>query len=82
LDQSVPAANIIRAAQNADKKLITSVNIFDLYEGEHVGEGKKSIAIEVAIQPTSKTLTDEEIEEISASIILAVEKATGGMLRK
>jgi len=82
VDQSVPAANIIRAATNADKKLITGVNIFDLYEGEHVGEGKKSIAIEVAIQPTTKTLTDEEIEAISTSIIGAVEKATGGTLRQ
>lgn len=81
VDTDVPAANIIRAALGADKKRITGVNIFDVFEGKHVGEGKKSIAIEVAIQPKEKTLTDEEIEAISASVVAAVEKATGGALR-
>ncbi len=81
VDTKVEAASIIKAAQGADKKLITGVNIFDLYEGEHVGAGKKSVAIEVAIQPTGKTLTEEEIDKLSASIVAAVEKATGGALR-
>lgn len=81
VDQSVAAADLIRAAQNADKKRITGVNLFDVYEGTHVGEGKKSVAIAVHIQPQDKTLTDEEIDAISASIVGAVEKATGGALR-
>lgn len=81
VDSDMPAAKLIRAAQGADKKLITGVNIFDVFEGKHVGEGKKSIAIEVAIQPRDKTLTDEEIEAISTLIVAAVEKATGGALR-
>jgi phenylalanyl-tRNA synthetase beta chain len=81
VDTSVAASDLLRAAQNADKKRITGVNLFDLYEGEHVGAGKKSVAIEVRIQPQDKTLTDEEIDAISASIVGAVEKATGGVLR-
>lgn len=81
VDTDVPAANIIRAAKGADKKLINDVTIFDVFEGKHVGEGKKSVAIEVAIQPLDKTLTDEQIEAVSASVIAAVQKATGGTLR-
>ena len=77
----VAAATIVKAAASADKKLITSVNLFDLYEGEHMEEGKKSIAFEVTLQPKDKTLTDEDIEAISSKIVASVSKATGGELR-
>ncbi|MEM8986307.1 MAG: phenylalanine--tRNA ligase subunit beta [Pseudomonadota bacterium] len=76
-----PAGALLKAAQGADKKLITGVQLFDVYEGEHVGEGKKSLAIEVMLQPKDKTLTDEEIEAVGGKIVKAVEKATGGVLR-
>ncbi|GAF98038.1 unnamed protein product, partial [marine sediment metagenome] len=65
----------------SDKKLISNVQIFDLFEGPSLGEGKKSIALEVTLQPIDKTLTDEEIDAISAKIIQNVEKSTGGILR-
>ncbi len=81
LDRDVPAAQVLKAAQGADKKLITGVDVFDVYEGAHVGEGKKSLAIAVTLQPIDKTLTDEEIEKISGAVVAAVEKATGGVLR-
>lgn len=81
MDAAVPAANIIKAAQGANKKFIKDVTIFDVFEGEHIGEGKKSVAIEVGIQPLDKTLTDAEIDAVSASVVAAVEKATGGALR-
>lgn len=81
VEGDVPAGKILKAAQSADKKLIIDVKIFDVFEGEHVGEGKKSVAIEVALQPKDKTLTDEEIEAVSAAVVKAVEKATGGTLR-
>lgn len=77
----IAAEDISKAALSADKKRVTNVGVFDVYEGEHVGEGMKSVAIAVTIQPRDKTLTDEEIEEISAGIIGKVEKATGGVLR-
>ncbi|HVX82184.1 MAG TPA: phenylalanine--tRNA ligase subunit beta [Devosiaceae bacterium] len=82
LDRNVPAATVMRAARNAEKNLITSVSVFDVFEGAHLGEGKKSLAIEVMLQPRDKTLTDEEIDRISQAIVAAVEKATGGVLRR
>ncbi len=81
VDQSVEAAKLCRAAAGADKKLITHVSVFDIFEGASLGEGKKSIAIEVAIQPTERTLTDEDFEALSAKITGNVEKQTGGVLR-
>jgi phenylalanyl-tRNA synthetase beta chain len=81
VDRNVAAANILKAARNADKALISDVAVFDLFEGKGVEPGKKSIAIRVTLQPTQKTLTDDEIEKVSISIVGAVTKATGGTLR-
>jgi phenylalanyl-tRNA synthetase beta chain len=81
LDSGVPAANVLRAARNADKVLISGVDVFDLFEGGALGEGKKSLAIAVTLQPREHTLTDEEIDRASAAIVAAVAKATGGVLR-
>ena len=71
----------IRAAKGADKALVTDVQVFDLYRGKGVPEGKVSMALEVTLQPTDKTLTDKEIEAVAANIVAAVEKASGGALR-
>jgi phenylalanyl-tRNA synthetase beta chain len=79
--RDVTAAVLLRAARNADKALITDVGIFDLFEGKGVEPGKKSVAIRVTLQPTAKTLTDDEIEKIGTAIVAAVGKATGGVLR-
>jgi phenylalanyl-tRNA synthetase beta chain len=81
LDRAVPAATLLRAARNADKTLITAVDVFDLFEGQGVGEGKKSVAIRVTLQPMEKTLTDEEIDKVGTAVVAAVGKATGGSLR-
>ncbi|MHB1103181.1 MAG: phenylalanine--tRNA ligase subunit beta [Devosia sp.] len=81
VDRDVPAATIVKAARGAEKALITGVDVFDVFEGAHLGEGKKSVAIAVTLQPQEKTLTDGEIDKISAGIVGAVEKATGGVLR-
>jgi phenylalanyl-tRNA synthetase beta chain len=82
MDKAVSAATILKAAKGAEKALIADVTIFDVFEGTHVGEGKKSVAIEVTLQPRDKTLTDEDIEKVSAAVVAAVAKATGGELRK
>jgi phenylalanyl-tRNA synthetase beta chain len=76
-----PAGDLIRPIQGADKALIAEVRIFDVYQGAGVPEGLKSVAIEVVVQPTEKTLTDGEIEGLSARIVAAAEKATGAKLR-
>ncbi len=81
VDAEVPADSLIRAARGADKSLIADVRLFDVYEGEGVGEGRKSVAIAVTLQPTERTLTDEDIEKVSAAIVAAVAKQTGGTLR-
>jgi phenylalanyl-tRNA synthetase beta chain len=78
---TVKAADIVRAAQNVDKKVISNVVVFDVYEGKGIEPGKKSIAIAVTIQPREKTLTDAEIDALSEKIVAEVTKRTGGVLR-
>ena len=81
VDRTAKAADIVRAAQNVDRKLITGVSVFDLYEGQGVDAGKKSVAIAVTIQPREKTMTDQEIDALGAKIVAEVSKRTGGVLR-
>jgi phenylalanyl-tRNA synthetase beta chain len=81
VDSNVTAAKLVRAIKDADKALISNVTVFDVYEGERLGAGKKSIAVSVTLQPTDKTLTDAEIEALSAKITATVMKATGAVLR-
>jgi phenylalanyl-tRNA synthetase beta chain len=81
VDRSVKAGDIVRSAQGVDKKLITGVTVFDVYEGKGIDDGKKSIAIAVTIQPREKTLTDQEIDAVAAKIVAEVTKKTGGLLR-
>ena len=81
VDKSVEAGAVVRAAVGADRKLVTGVNIFDIFEGASLGEGKKSIAIEVQIQPAERTLTDEDFEALTQKIVANVTKSTGGVLR-
>jgi phenylalanyl-tRNA synthetase beta chain len=81
VDRGVKAGDLVRAAQNVDRKLITIVTVFDVYEGKGIDPGKKSIAIAVTIQPREKTMTDEEIEALAGKIVGEVSKRTGGVLR-
>src|SRR5215471_15425908 len=81
VDRTVKAAEILRATQSVDRKLITNVAVFDVYEGEGIEPSKKSIAITVTLQPREKTMTDGEIEAVAAKIVAEVGKRTGGVLR-
>ena len=81
VDKAVEAGSLSKAALAADRKLISGVNVFDVFEGASIGEGKKSIAIEVSIQPMEKTLTDEDFEALAGKIVDNVRKQTGGVLR-
>ncbi|MEM9099423.1 MAG: phenylalanine--tRNA ligase subunit beta [Pseudomonadota bacterium] len=85
VDDDIEAESLLRAARGADKKLIETASIFDVFAGkkaaEQLGTGKKSIAISLRLQPSEGTLTDAEIEALSAKVIASVEKATGGQLR-
>ena len=86
VDEGVEALTLVNAAAGADKALIEDVRVFDEFIGgaqkdSKVGEGKKSLAITVRLQPTEATLKDADIEAVSAKIIEKVTKATGGTLR-
>jgi phenylalanyl-tRNA synthetase beta chain len=81
VDQKIAAGDVLRAIQNTDKNLITRTTLFDVYEGAHVPEGQKSLAVSVTLQPVEKTLTDTEIDTICAKIIAEVGKKTGAALR-
>jgi phenylalanyl-tRNA synthetase beta chain len=81
VEEKVAAGDITRAALKADPKLTTAARIFDVYRGANIGDGKKSVAVEVTLQPRGSALKDEEIEAISQSIVKAVAKATGASLR-
>jgi phenylalanyl-tRNA synthetase beta chain len=81
VDRAVEAGALTRAAASADKKLIAGVSVFDIFEGASLGADKKSVAIEVSIQPVEKTLTDEDFEALAGRIVENVKKQTGGVLR-
>jgi phenylalanyl-tRNA synthetase beta chain len=81
VDRAVKAADIVRAAQNVDRKLISGVTVFDIYEGKGIDADKKSVAIAVTLQPRDKTLTDQEIDAVAAKVAAEVAKRTGGSLR-
>jgi len=81
VDDSVEALTLGNAAAGADKALVENVRVFDEFIGGSLGEGKKSLAITVRLQPTDKTLKEKDIEAVSEKIIAKVTKATGGTLR-
>jgi len=85
VDRELEVETLLNAAKGADKKLIEGAAVFDVFAGEkaeaQMGEGKKSVAISVRLQPRAATLTDKDIEAVSAQIIEKVQKATGGTLR-
>jgi phenylalanyl-tRNA synthetase beta chain len=78
--QDKAAGDLVKAVVGADKALIANARVFDVYQGPGVEAGCKSVAVEVTVQPKDKTLTEVEIEALSAKIIAAVQKA-GGRLR-
>ena len=81
MDKDVDASKVVATILNTDKNLITDVTVFDVYEGEHLEAGKKSLAVQVTIQPMDKTMTDVEIETLSTQIINLVHRNTGAVLR-
>ncbi|WP_176596888.1 MULTISPECIES: phenylalanine--tRNA ligase subunit beta [Sphingobium] len=80
IDQAVDADALVRAVRNADKKAIVDARLFDLFVGPGVEEGKKSLAVEITLQPGEKSFSQEELDAISAAVVKAAEKL-GGTLR-
>ncbi|WP_445680017.1 phenylalanine--tRNA ligase subunit beta [Radicibacter daui] len=81
VDGSVSAEKLVRAARGADKKLITDAEIFDVYTGKGVEEGKKSVALSITLQPEAASLSDEQIQQVTDKVIEQVVKQTGAALR-
>ncbi|NBC20110.1 MAG: phenylalanine--tRNA ligase subunit beta [Alphaproteobacteria bacterium] len=81
VDEDVPAGEILRLCRAAEKTLISRIQVFDVYQGEGIDPGKKSIAIEITLQPSGDTLKDKDIDAIMDKLITAVAKGTGGVLR-
>ena len=81
LDEKINVIDLIKLIEGAEKELISKVNIFDIYRGNKISEGKKSVAFGIEIQPKIKTLTTEEIDQISNKIINLISSNLGGILR-
>lgn len=81
MDEDVPAEKAVRAAKAADRQLVQAVQVFDVYRGSGLPEGSKSVALAVTLQPRDKTLTEADLEVVSAKIVQQVTKVTGGTLR-
>jgi phenylalanyl-tRNA synthetase beta chain len=81
VNKEQPVAEIIKTIESCDKTLIQEVTIFDIYSGINIASEKKSIALRIRIQPQEKTLTSEEIDQLSAKIIEKVSGAYQAILR-
>ena len=81
IDEKYSSGEIISLVKKIDKELIKTVKIFDVYQGDNIGDGKKSIAFNVILEPKDKTLSDKDIEQISKKIISTVQETTGATLR-
>ncbi len=80
IDADAPAGDLLRAVRASEKQHLIEARIFDVFTGEGVPDGQKSIAIEIVLQPADRSFTDEELQAISAKVVAAAEKA-GGELR-
>jgi phenylalanyl-tRNA synthetase beta chain len=81
VDANVRAGDIVKAAQSAERSLVSDIGVFDVYQGKGLPEGAKSVAINVTLQPRERTLTDAEIDDAMAKIVAEVSRKTGATLR-
>ena len=81
LNKNFQVQELIEIISNIDKDLIKTVKVFDVYEGENIPEGQKSIALNVIIQSSEKTLKEEDLDRINQLIISTVEEKTGAKIR-
>ena len=82
VDKNIEAKRIVNLIKETNNEIIEEINIFDIYEGEGIPDGKKSVAISVTLQPKNKTLIDSEIESICKIIVDNVVKNTDAILRE
>ena len=81
IEDKYSSGEITSLVKNIDKELIKFVKIFDIYQGDNIEVGKKSIAFSVTLEPKDKTLSEKDIDEISKKIISTVQNTTGATIR-
>ena len=81
IKREVTSQDLIKVISNIDQNLISNIKVFDVYEGENIPENQKSVAINLTIQSSNKTLNDNDLEKINKLIIETVEKKTGAKIR-
>ena len=81
VDEHVAAGVLLRAVKSGAGRLLSEMAVFDVYQGDNIEAGKKSVAITITLSPTKATLTDEDIEAISASVVQVAGKNCGAALR-
>lgn len=81
VDEQVAAGDLLRAVKSGAGPLLSEMAVFDVYQGDNIEAGKKSVAITITLSPTKATLTDEDIEAISASVVQVAGKNCGAVLR-
>jgi len=81
IDEKYSSGQIINLVKKIDKGLISDVKIFDIYHGDNISSGKKSIAFNVTLEPKDKTLSENDIEQVSKKIISKIQESTGATLR-
>ncbi|MER3446102.1 MAG: phenylalanine--tRNA ligase subunit beta [Candidatus Dadabacteria bacterium] len=82
VDEKVSVGKILDEIKKVESSLIEGVNVFDVFKGKPVGEGKKSVAVSMILRASDKTLTDEEANEAQTKVIKRLESALGAELRK
>jgi len=81
IDEKYSSGEIIALIKKIDKQLIKAVKIFDVYQGENIDVGKKSIAFSITLEPKDKTLNENDIEQVSKKIVSKIQESTGATLR-
>ena len=81
IDKNFKVQELVNIISEIDKSLIRSVKVFDVYEGEKIPNNKKSIALNVTIQSSEKTLNEEDLEKVNKLIISTVETKSGAKIR-
>jgi phenylalanyl-tRNA synthetase beta chain len=82
VDRTVTFDQLRQIALRTEKKLLQSVNVFDVYEGDNLGAGKKSYSVSFALQDFSQTLSEQAIEQVMQRLIQQFEKQAGALIRK
>ena len=81
INKNFKSQELVNIIKSVDNKLIKSVRVFDVFEGENIPEGKKSIAVNVTIQSEEKTLNENDLDNINKLIISSVESKSGAKIR-